>query len=329
VTVSTYLGLDTALSALQADQEALDTTSNNIANASTPGYTQERVDFSSTPAYDIPGGYKLGSTGIQIGTGVAAGSITRVRGAFLDGQYRTQNAAASYASEQTSDLGQAQAVLGEPSAYGISSQLGTFWSAWGELANNPTSTSARQAVVDAGGALVESFNTLSSSLTSFQSQINANYASITGPNGQVQSDATQIANLNTQIAAAQAGGQTPNTLLDQRDQVLDNLSSLAGITVANQPNGMVSVQFGDAATPLIDANNTVTWPQTLTAAAGGQLGAMLNVAGPGGQIAGYETQLDNAANTLITSVNSLSSTTPFFSGNSASTIAVAATPATV
>ena len=329
MTVSTYLGLDTALSALQTDQEALDTTSNNIANASTPGYTEERVNFNSTPAYDIAGGYTLGSTGLQIGTGVDAGSITRVRSNFLDGQYRTQNAASANATEEASDLGQAQTALDEPSANGISSQLQSFWSAWNDLANNPTNLSSRQSVVDAGTSLADSFNSLSSSLTTLQSEISANYSTLTGSGGQVASDANQIASLNTQIAAAQQAGQTPNTLLDQRDQVLDNLSSLANITVGNQPNGMVSVQFGDAATPLVSATNMVTWPQTLTAAAGGQLGAMLNFAGPSGQIAGYETQLDNAASKLISSVNSLSSTTPFFSGNSASTIAVSATASTV
>src|SRR5581483_113855 len=125
------------------------------------------------------------------------------------------------------------------------------------------------------------------------------------------------ATLNTQIAAAQANGQSPGALLDQRDQVLDDLSSYANITVTDQSNGMVSVQFGDAATALVSATNTVTWPQTLTSAAGGQLGAMLGVAGAGGQIAGWQSSLDAAANQVITSVNALSSTTPFFSGNSA------------
>ena len=329
MTVSTYLGLDTALSALQTDQEAIETTSNNIANESTPGYTRERVNFGATTPYTTAGGYTLGGSSLQIGTGVTAASIARVRSQFLDTQYRAQNAAASNASEQTSDLGAAQSLLAEPSAYGISSQLQSFYSAWSDLANSPTSGAARQTVIDTGSHLAESFNSLSSQLTTLQSQIQSNYGALTGNGGQVQSDANQIASLNTQIATAISSGQTPNTLLDQRDKVLDDLSGLANITVTNQSNGMVSVQFGDAATALVSATNTITWPQTLTSAAGGQLGAMLNVAGPGGQIAGYQSSLDAAANQLITSVNSLSSTTPFFSGNSAATIAVSATPSTI
>jgi flagellar hook-associated protein 1 len=88
---------------------------------------------------------------------------------------------------------------------------------------------------------------------------------------------------------------------------------------------MVQVNFGDAASPLV-SGTTVNWPQTLTSVAGGQLGALLGLSDPtSGQIQSYRNQLDTISNQLISSVNSLQPSSPFFSGNSASTIAVSAT----
>jgi flagellar hook-associated protein 1 FlgK len=127
----------------------------------------------------------------------------------------------------------------------------------------------------------------------------------------------------------QAAGESPNDLMDQRDQLLDSLSSLANVSVTDQGNGAVQVNFGDAAAPLV-SGTTVNWPQTLTAAAGGQLGALINLSDPNsGQIQSYRNQLDTIANQLISSVNSLQPSSAFFSGNSAGTIAVSATATSI
>jgi flagellar hook-associated protein 1 len=145
----------------------------------------------------------------------------------------------------------------------------------------------------------------------------------------VQNDANQIAQLNQQISQMQAGGMNANDLLDQRDQLLDSLSGLANISVTDQGNGMVQVNLGDAASPLV-SGTTVNWPQTLTAAAGGQLGALIGLSDTtSGQIQAYRNQLDTIAGQVISSVNSLQPSSPFFSGTSAATIAVTATPSSI
>jgi flagellar hook-associated protein 1 FlgK len=324
MTISSFLGLQTALSGLQAEQESIDTTGQNIANANTPGYSRQTVNLSESPALTFAG---RGAT-MQVGTGVDATSITRIRDQFLDTQYRSQNSATSNASTEASSLGQVQAALAEPSSYALSGQLSTFWAAWSNLANTPQSMAARQTVVDDGSSVAQTLNTLDQQLASLQSQASQQYATLTGPGGQVATDAAQIAALNGQISQAQATGQTPNDLLDQRDQLLDNLSSLANVSVTTAAGGQVQVSFGDAAVPLVNGT-TVNWPQSMTSAAGGQLGALLNLSGPTGQIATYRSALDNVANQLATSVNSLSTATPFFSGTTAATIAVAVTPANV
>ncbi len=328
--IPAYTGLDTALRGLEAAQAGIDTTGHNIANANTAGYSRQVVDLTESPAYTLPGFSNVTGAGIQLGTGVDVTTINRVRSQFLDVQYRAQNATTSNASTTSGTLQQVQAALDEPTSNGLSSQLSAFWSAWSALSNAPQSLAARQAVVDAGTTVTDTLHSLSSQLSTIQSQTAAQYTALTAaPSGQVISDAKQIASLNRSISQQQAAGQVPNDLLDQRDQLIDQLSSLANVSVTNQPNGMVSLSFGDAAQPLIDANNNVNWPQTLTSAAGGQLGALLGLSGPGGQIASYQASLNGVASQLASTVNAVHTSTPFFSGNTASTIGVAVTAAQV
>jgi flagellar hook-associated protein 1 len=339
VYISSFLPLQTALSGIEAAQEELNTTSNNIANANTPGYTDETVNLGERMPLSVAGGLSVSGSAIQLGTGVDAASITSARNNWLDISYRNQNAAASGASTEQSYLNQVQSLLAEPSSASLSSQLDAFWNDWNALANDPTSPSAQQQVVSDGQNLSATFSQLSSEITSVQSQATSQYAALTGTGGQVENDANQIAQLNAAISQAQAAGQNPNQLEDQRNLAIDDLSSLANVTVTNNANGTVAVAFGDASSPLV-SGTTVNWPQTLTAAAGGTLGALLNLTQPGGQLAQYSAALDNVADQLATEVNNpvvngtaLATTPPFFTGTTAATIAVTpsvvANPATI
>ncbi len=328
MTLPTMMGLETALRALQVNQEAIDTTGHNIANANTPGYSRQVVDMTESVPLTIPAESNVDGAGVQVGTGVDATTISRVRDQFLDVQYRAQNASTSYATNQSTILDQVQTGLAEPSTHGLSNALSTFWGSWTALASNPQSEAARQAVVDDGTTLAQTFNTINQQLSTLQSQTAQQYTDLTAPNGQVASDAQKVASLNTSIAEAQASGQNANDLMDQRDAALDDLSSLATVSVTPQANGMVNVNFGDGASPLV-TGNTVNWPQNLTSAAGGELGSLLSLSGAGGQIATYQASLDSVAKTLVGAVNALQPTSPFFSGNSAGTIGVSATASTL
>jgi flagellar hook-associated protein 1 FlgK len=327
MTIPSFTGLQTALSGLEASHAAIDTTGENISNANTPGYTRQVVNTVESAALTIPALSQQGG-GADLGTGVSISNISRIRDQFLDIQYRAQNTLTSNANTSSSELQQVQTAINEPSSAGLQSVMSTFWSAWSSLASDPTSGAAQQAVVDAGQTLAQTFNSVSSQMATVQSQAAQQYATLTGTNGQVEQDATQIATLTAQIVQATQAGQTPNALLDQRDNLLDDLSSLAQISVTNQSDGSVTVNFGDAATPLINGS-TVTWPQTLTSASGGQLGALLNLSSSTGPIGQFQSALDNVAGQVISSVNALQPSSPFFGGSSASTIAVSATASTI
>lgn len=325
--IPTFTGLQTALSGLQAAQAAIDTTGQNIANANTPGYTRQVVNTSESGSLPIPAMTQTGGV-TDMGTGVSISDISRIRDQFLDVQYRAQNSATANANTNSSELQQVQTALNEPSSSGLQSVMSAFWNSWSTLASNPTSPSALSGVVNAGQTLASTFNTVSSQMATVQNQAAQQYSQLTGTNGQVQQDATQIATLNTQISQATQAGQSPNNLLDQRDKLLDDLSGLAHVSVTNQSDGSVTVGFGDASTPLV-SGSTVTWPQTLTSASGGQLGSLLNLSSSTGPIGQFMSSLDGVASQVISSVNALQPSSPFFSGNSASTIGVSATASTV
>ncbi len=328
MSIPTLQGLQTALSGLIAEQAALDVTGNNIANSDTEGYSRETAVLQTNTPITIPSISPVTGDGAQLGTGVSVATIARVRNVYLDAQYRTQNSALSEASTQSEELAQAQAAFNEPSSSGLAGQISKFWSAWSELANAPTSVAAKEAVVAAGGQLANTFHELSAQLSTISTQAGEQYAAITGPSGVVQEDANQIAQLNGQIKLAEEAGQEPNEMLDRRDELLDKLSGLAQITVSEQPDGTDTVSFGDAAKPLVEGT-TVNWPQTLTESAGGKIGALLSLTSPTGALSNYQAQLNNVASALASSVNALHTTTPFFSGTTAATLAVAVTAAQV
>jgi len=260
---STFLTLNTALSGVEAAQEGLDTTGQNITNANTPGYERQIVNLVESPSLDLAGSGAAGA--LQLGTGVNAASVTNAGDPYLDAAWRQQNGASASANTSQGYLQQIQTALNEPSSSGISSQLSTFWTDWNDLATNPNNAAAQQAVVQQANLLSQSFNSLSSELNgadpsvptdpandpSILGQVNSQYmATMEGPTasgasgGTLFNDAYNIASLNYSIVQAQAAGQSPNDLIDQRNAALDNLSQLGNTQVQNNSDGSVTVYFG-------------------------------------------------------------------------------------
>src|SRR5437588_4841342 len=110
MTIPAFTGLQTALSGLQAAQAAIDTTSENIANANTAGYTRQRVNLVENGSLTIPALTQQGG-GTQLGTGVSLTDISRIRDQFLDVQYRAQSTATNNANTNASQLAQVQTAI--------------------------------------------------------------------------------------------------------------------------------------------------------------------------------------------------------------------------
>src|SRR3954447_15346387 len=327
MSISSFFGLNTTLSGLLAQQRALDVTAHNISNASTEGYSRQQAVLSAAAPLVVDGVTRTGMMSM-VGAGVSVESFSRVRDAFADLQYRAQNQALGQHETTAEMLGTAELSLSEPSDQGINQVLARFWSAWDDLSNHPDSPATRQALINQSTLLADRIKSLRGDLAAVRTEAGAQYGLLTGPSGDVQSLATDIASLNDAIVRATQQGAEPNDLMDRRDVALDKLSKLALISVSDLANGSIQVNFGDAAAPLVNGT-TVTWPQALTAP-GGQLGALLKLAdtGPAGTITGYLADLDAMAGQLISSVNT-AHTAPFFSGTDAATIGVAVTAGTI
>ncbi len=340
--ISTFFGLETTLRGLLAQQGALDVTSHNIANANTLGYSRQEAVFSSSDPLQVVDGARL-STLASMGTGVDIQSYRRIRDQFLDLQYRAQNMVLGQQSTTSDAMSQVETALQEPGNNGLAYQLGKFWSAWSDLSNDPTSSGARQSLVDQANGVAETLHSLDSQLTGAATQASTEYSSLTAPGGEIDQDAAELANLNRSIKLAVAAGDKPNDLMDKRDQLLDKLSGLGQVSVTDLGNGSISVNFGDAANPLVN-DTTVNWPQTLNNAgppptsAGGKLGALNDIFKTGGTVDSLRSDLNGIAGNLASSVNAIYNQGPpsgvdFFTvgaaGTEAATIAVNVTPATL
>ena len=209
--------------------------------------------------------------------------------------------------------------------------MGKYWRAWAEGDNMPESQPARQSLVEAGTVLAGAFQQLDRQIAEASAQASGEYVTLTQAGGEVDVTAREIAQLNGQISAAMAGGASPNDLMDRRDVLLDKLSAMAQVSVQELGGGSIRVSFGDAALPLVDGA-TVTWPQALTDASKGQLGALLSLTKPGGTLDSYRADLNTVAGQLADAVNALHAPPNFFNytpGSEAATLAVGVTAATV
>jgi flagellar hook-associated protein 1 FlgK len=230
---STFHGLETARRGMTTQQSALYVTGHNISNANTPGYSRQRVNFEQTESYPAPSMNSPMMPG-QLGTGVQAGSIERVREDFLDKQYRNENSKTGYWSSRSEALEKMEEIMNEPSDSGLSITLDRFWQSLQDLSVQPEDPGARSVVLERGRAVAETFNFLSDSLTAiqndFKDQINITV-------DHANSLSRQINNINKQISEIEPHGYLPNDLYDERDRLIDELSEIVDIKVTRLQSG--------------------------------------------------------------------------------------------
>ncbi|HEU5317065.1 MAG TPA: flagellar hook-associated protein FlgK, partial [Chloroflexota bacterium] len=194
---SSFFGLNTLLRALQAQQQALDTTNHNIANTGTDGYSRQRVSMTTTTPYTAPAGNKPAATALQLGSGVMVAEIRRERDLFLDLELRRQTGTQAEWEAMAGGLAEVEAIFNEPSDDGIRSLVSGFFSAWGDLSNNPQNGAARTAVRSTGDQLANGLNDAARRLMALRQDVSGQIA-LKVP--EVNDLASRIATLNTQIA---------------------------------------------------------------------------------------------------------------------------------
>ncbi|WP_223701303.1 flagellar hook-associated protein FlgK [Sutcliffiella deserti] len=238
---STFHSLEVARRGLVTQQTALQTVAHNIANANTPGFTRQRVNFTQTEPYP-PASMNRPQIPGQMGTGVEAGSIQRVRESFLDVQYRAENNKLGYWESRADALQKMEEIMNEPSDTGLSTTLDRFWQAFQDLAVNPTNAGARSVVRQRGLAVAETFSYLSNSISSVQGDIKSEMGVTLK---QVNSLTQQINNLNKQIGETEPHGYLPNDLYDERDRLVDELSQIVNIKTTPVASGGNALSIAD------------------------------------------------------------------------------------
>lgn len=281
--------------ALNATQAALDATSNNIANSNTPGYTREVAQFSEN-AENFSGGTVNGG-------GVTLTGIQSVRDELLNLQIQQHTSQQSSADTVSSSLQSVQTLFSSTGA-DIASSLSAFSKSLVQLSASPTSTASQQGVLTAGQDLAQSFHTTANGLTSAQSSADQQ---VTQTVAQINSLTQQIAQLNSQLSSSAASQQNGGTIQDQRDQLVQQLSKLAGVSVTQGSDGQVITTANGS--PLVMGGKSFSL-QATTGTDGLQHvldsnGKDITTAVQGGQLGGAIQVRDQIIPGLLNSLNTL------------------------
>jgi flagellar hook-associated protein 1 FlgK len=292
-----------AAQALDVDQGAMDVTSNNIANASTPGYSREVVDLSEqTP---------IESGNLTVGTGVDLQQIQSVRSQVLSLLIAEQTTQQSGSQTQLNGLQQVEGLFSDPTQ-GIGANLSAFFNSISQLSTDPSNAAQRQSVITAAQNLVSSFNQAAQSLGTIQSSLNQ---SVSSSVNQINSLTQQIAQINGQVGQLQQLGKDPGTLLDQENQLINQLSQLTNVNEIQTGNGLTlttgngtalvvgnqsfALQVGNGPTGMQDV---FSQGQDITASIqGGSLGGSIQVRDQ--DIPGILNQVNTLASQFATSFN--------------------------
>ena len=212
--------LNTAKSGMNVSQVAIQTTSHNISNINTPGYSRQRVNQSASSPYSMPGKNSSFGAG-QIGTGAQIDDVTRIRNSFYDYQYRSESHQYGSTSVKYEYFKNIEGIFNEPSDTAISSSLNSFFNSWSELSKDPQSSGVKSVVIENGKYLSNSINSAFKRLESLEEGLDKQSEYIMD---EVNSMLSQLDKLEKNIKIIQGSGKSPNDFLDQRDQLLDNLS---------------------------------------------------------------------------------------------------------
>ena len=283
--------LQIADSAMTTNQTAMNTISENVANVNTPFYNSENPVITENPAV-------VGSP-YTYGTGVNVSQIQRTTNDFVQSEVNNETTNNSYYTTLYQGLGQIQNLFNDQSGSGFSSQISTFFNDFQNIADNPSNTAQRTAILSDANSLTGSIN---NAYTTIMNTMAGTNTSIKGEVQQVNSLTSQIASLNRQITYALNSGSSTsanaNELQDEQSQAINSLSQIVNISYYTGGNGQTNISIGGASlvngissynlSTQVDPSNSaaldIMWngpdasSQSITnSVTGGSLGAYVNL----------------------------------------------------
>lgn len=224
---------NTAVSGLLAYRTAITTTSNNITNVNTEGYSRQRVQLETRPGENTAVG--------TIGTGVDVAAVERLLNQFdnlLINQYQSSSSRLETLGDLASRIDD---VVADPSS-NLTPAMDSFFSAVNDVANDPTSISPRQVLLGEAEVLVERFHFLSEEMHQLDQEVDSRLSFVVNDINALASD---IANINDAIVKSSSLSSTPpSDLLDKRELLLKKLSEKVEVNAVEQSNGAVNVFVG-------------------------------------------------------------------------------------
>lgn len=226
---ATFLSYSIASRAMEASQASINIVGNNISNVNTEGYTRQRVDVVSvTTSGKVE---KYANPQVSTGIGAKAKGTTQLRDPYIDARYRAQNAETSRLDTMVKGLSNLEDIFDEASTEALQGEISSFINDLQDLTTSPTSSDIKQVVRSAAEKVTEMINMYANQLDQVRVEQTENLNVVV--ENEFNTYAKNIASLNEQIQKEEIYGNTPNELYDQRNLLIDKLSSVASIRVSN------------------------------------------------------------------------------------------------
>lgn len=223
---STFRGLGIGISAIFANQRALDVTGHNISNVNTPGYTRQMI--SNAYSFYQKVGYSGNRQVMQIGYGVDVQEIRQYRDEFLDKKYKKESTQLGYWESRLSSLEEIETLFSDNSEEGLQTVMNNFWNSWEQLSKPTGGLVARALVKENAIAFVETVKNMDTLMVNFRKSKDKE---IIESVDRINSIAERIAALNLEITKIEAHGVTANDLRDERNYLIEELTKKTKIQV--------------------------------------------------------------------------------------------------
>lgn len=232
-----FRGLSIGVSAIFANQRALDVTGHNISNVNTAGYTRQIVSNSNS-FYQ-----KLGHSGngkvLQVGYGVDVQEIRQYRDEFLDNKYKKEKTGLGYWEARYQSVRELETIFSDNTEDGLQAVMNNFWNSWEQLAKPTGGLTARAMVKENAIAFVETVKNMDNMLVNFRKSKDKEIIDSTV---RINEIAKEFATLNLDIKKIESHGVTANDLRDRRNFLIDELSGLAKIQVLEGESINISLE---------------------------------------------------------------------------------------
>ena len=228
--MSGFTSYQVARSGLLTSERALYVTGQNLANVNTIGYSRQQAIITSSAPDN--------SSKFPKGMGATIEETRQIRNTFLDNVYRTENESLGYQETRRKTLDDVESIIGEPMTDGLQSVLNQFWDSWQELSKTPESLTTRALVRQRADGFVTQANHIGDQINKLQDDLNSE---ISVDIDQVNTLASNIADLNIKILKAESSGDLANDYKDQRANYIDSLSKLINIDVTERQDSTVDI----------------------------------------------------------------------------------------